>query len=382
MSSMQVNIRPRLTIIQSTHASMGGLKSTGLLERHARLVQEYAKTFDVVVYSSDSIDYSLELGVVHKSVPWLPNAFGWRHLFYYLWLVWQAPQMRGVIKVFGSNIPTLFLVRVFSGCPMMVTYQLNYAEAMRGSERNPLKRLLGPLLERLALSPADLVLVTADWLGIKVRTVYRKPTVLLPNWVDLSGLDREESHTERSKDLILYAGRLHWLKGVNILIDAFACIKGSYPNAKLVICGAGEEKEEDKLNAQVQSLGVADIEFRGRIQNAQVLELMRSAAIFVLPTITMEGHPKSLIEAMACGAACVATNVPGNREVISGDKNGLLVQPSDVDVLAKTISFLLSEPEVRFKLGQNAQRDTRQLGFDIIVPQEVQALLSLYSQDK
>jgi len=371
---------PRLTIIQSTHASMGGLKSTGLLERHARLVQEYAKTFDVVIYSSDSIDYSSELGVTHKPVPWLPAMFGWRHLVYYLWLVWQAPRMRGVIKVFGSNIPTLFLVRVFSGCPMMVTYQLNYAEAMRGSERNLIKRLLGPLLERLALSPADLVLVTAEWLGTKVRTVYRKPTLLLPNWVDLSKLDTEEPHTERSKYLILYAGRLHWLKGVNILIEAFACIKASHPQASLVICGAEEENEEAKLYAQVQSLGVADIEFRGRVQNVQVLELMRSAAIFVLPTITMEGHPKSLIEAMACGAACIATDVPGNQNVITNGENGLLVQPANAEVLAEAIGYLLSEPEVRLKLGENAQRDTRQLGFDVIVPQEIQALLSLYAQ--
>lgn len=359
---------------------MGGLKATGLFERHARLVQEYAKTFDVVVYSSDSIDYSAELGVVHKPVPWLPNAFGWRHLVFYLWLVWQAPQMHGVTKVFGSNIPTLFLVRLLSGCPMMVTYQLNYAEAMRGSERNPLKRLLGPLLERLALSPADLVLVTTELLGTKVNTVYRKSTVLLPNWVNLSRVNSEEKNIERSKDLILYAGRLHWLKGVNILIEAFAQIKPSHAQARLVICGAGEENEESKLRAQVESLGLTDVEFRERIENTKVLELMHSAAIFVLPTITMEGHPKSLIEAMACGAACVATDVPGIQNVITNGENGLLVPPSDAVALARTISYLLSEPRIGLELGRNAQRDTRQLEFDVVVPQEIQTLLSLHAQ--
>jgi glycosyltransferase involved in cell wall biosynthesis len=364
-----------LTIIQSTHASLGGFKATGLFERHVRLLQEYAKTFDVVVYSSDTVNYSAALGVVHKPVPWLPNAFGWRHLVYYLWLVAQAPRMRGVIKVIGSNIPTLALVRLLSRRPMMVTYQLNYAEAMRGSEKSLFKRVVGPRLERLALMPADLVLVTTVWLGEKVKKVYRKPIVLLPNWVDLSPVDLAGSGIQRDENLILYAGRLHWLKGINVLIDAFAQVKCSHPQARLLICGAGEEA--DNLQNQVKSLAVTDVEFRGRVPNSQVLQLMRSAAIAVLPTLTMEGHPKSLIEAMACGVACVATEVPGNREVITRGRNGLLTPAGDVEALVNTISTLLDDPELRNKLGQNAQRDAQQLSFDVIVPKEIRTLLAL-----
>jgi len=369
------NGRLVLTIIQSTHASLGGFKETGLFERHVRLLQEYAKTFDVVVYSSDSIDYSIELGVTHKPVPWLPKAFGWRHLIYYLWLVWQAPHMRGVIKVVGSSIPTLFFVKWLSRCPMMVTYQLNYAEAMRGSERNPVKRLLGPLLERLALTPADLVSVTAEWLGDRVKTIYRKPIVLLPNWVDLSSMGLEKPGIERSENLILYAGRLHWLKGVNVLIDAFARVKVSHPHTRLVICGTGEEA--DKLSAHVRALGVTDVEFRGRVSNAQVLQLMRSSAIFVLPTITMEGHPKALIEAMVCGMGCIVSNVPGNREIIMDGQNGLIVPPGDADFLAKKLRMLLEDQNLCTQLGQKAMEDTAQFDFCQVVSSEIHILVCL-----
>lgn len=367
--------RPVLTIIHSTHASLGGFKETGLLERHCRLLKEYTKTFNVLVYSSDSIDYSSELEVQHKPVPWLPKAFGWRHLIFYLWLVWQAPRMQGVIKVLGSNIPTLPLVKWLSGRPMMVTYQFDYAQGTRSSEKSLLKYLLAPFLERMALSPADLVLVTADWLDEKVKKVYHKKTVLLPNWVDLEAVKLLEKNKQRKNDLILYAGRLHWLKGVNVLIEAFVQIKQNHPQARLLICGTGDERE--RLERLVESLGVRDVEFLGRLSHAEVLQLMISAAVFVLPTLTMEGHPKALIEAMACGMACVVSNVPGNRNVILDGRNGLVVPPGDAPVLAETLNTLLEDQSLCFQLGRSAMEDATQFDFRYIVTAEIDVLLGL-----
>ncbi len=369
-------LRPTLTIIQSTHASLDGLKSNGLLERHRRLLKEYSKTFTVVLYTSDTTDYSSDLNVEHRPVPWLPRAFGWRHLVFYLWLVWQAPRMRGVIKVFGSNIPTLPLVKWLSGRPMMVTYQFDYAEGTRKEHPTGLKHWLPRLLERLALSRADLVLVTADWLEKKVQRVYHNKTVLLPNWVDLSDIEQVGIRKTRKDKMIVYAGRLHWSKGVNILIDAFAKVKKKHPGARLLICGVGEERE--RLQTQTKMLGVDGIEFRGRVPNAEVLRLMRKAAIFVLPTLTMEGHPKALIEAMACGATCVASNVPGNSDAIIDGKTGLLVPPGDVDALAGTLNHLITDSNLRKRLSSNAQRDAHAFDFLNVVTADMKIIQSMY----
>lgn len=112
-----------LTIIQSTHASLDGLNKTGIFERHKRLLREYSKKFDVVVYSRDTTDYSEELGVEHRPIPWLLEGFGLRYAVYYLWLVLQARKMKGVIKVFGSSISTFSLARILSDRKTMVTYQ-------------------------------------------------------------------------------------------------------------------------------------------------------------------------------------------------------------------------------------------------------------------
>ena len=143
-----------LSIIHSTHASLSAFQSAGLLDRHRSLLQEYSRHFDVHVYSSDTKDFSAYLGVQHKPMPWLPNRFGWKHLCFYLWLVIKAPGMRGVIRVIGSNIPTLAAVKLLSRCPMMVTYQWDYSGQTMKNERRGLKYWLAPLLERAALMPA------------------------------------------------------------------------------------------------------------------------------------------------------------------------------------------------------------------------------------
>ena len=368
-------VKPTLTIIQSTHASLAGFQQMGLLERHRRLLAEYSKVFRVVQYSCDEADYSAQLGVEHRPVPWLPRAFGWRHLVFYLWLVWQAPRMKGVIKVFGSNIPTLPLVKLLSGRPMMVTYQFDYARQTQKNEPKGLKHWLPPFLERLALSPADLVLVTADWLEEKAQRVYHKKTVLLPNWVDVGVLEQVGTDKTRDEKTVLYAGRLHWSKGINILIDAFVKVKQRHPDAMLTICGEGEERE--RLEAQVKSLSLNDVQFRGGVPNAEVLRLMSKAAVFVLPTLTMEGHPKALIEAMACGAACVASSVAGNRSVIVHGENGLLVPPNDSARLADVLSRLLDDKTLRTRLGWKARENALQYNFNAVVSSEMHILLSL-----
>ncbi|MCX5829826.1 MAG: glycosyltransferase [Deltaproteobacteria bacterium] len=284
--------------------------------------------------------------------------------------------MKGVIKVFGSNIPTLPLVKILSRRPMMVTYQFDYAEGTRMNDKKGLKYLLAPLLERLALWPADLVLVTAKWLEEKIQTVYAKKTILLPNWVDLSSVALASKEVVRNNHLILYAGRLNWIKGINVLIDAFARVKLLHPDARLVICGAGEE--EEKLCAQAEALGLTDVQFKGRVSNADVLELMQSAAIFVLPTLTMEGHPKSLIEAMVCGAACIVSNVPGNSDAIIDGETGLLFPPGDVDALAGSLNCLLKDSNLRKRLSSNAHLSARTFNFAHIVNLEIQTLHNLY----
>src|SRR3546814_17832635 len=82
--------------------------------------------------------------------------------------------------------------------------------------------------------------------------------------------------------------------------------------------------------------------------------MINAGRIFVLPS-SYEGHPKTLLEAMACGAAVIGTDVPGIREVIEDGRTGLLCAPTAA-ALRDAIERLLSDEPLRRRLGGNARQ--------------------------
>jgi glycosyltransferase involved in cell wall biosynthesis len=69
----------------------------------------------------------------------------------------------------------------------------------------------------------------------------------------------------------------------------------------------------------------------------------------------MEGIPKSLIEAAACGRALIATDVPGCREIVQRGENGLLVPPRNAAALAEAIAVLAADPSLRAQMGRKGR---------------------------
>jgi glycosyltransferase involved in cell wall biosynthesis len=198
--------------------------------------------------------------------------------------------------------------------------------------------------------------------------------LLVPNWVDFRQIDADQQAV-RDPSRILFAGRLHPTKGLHVLLKAFALVKTQHPEASLVLCGAGQER--DRLEAAVRSQDLVSVIFTGRRLQADVLGMMRRAAIFVLPTLTSEGHPKALIEAMACGAVCVATDVEGNRDVITCGEDGWLVPPGQPEALGQAILRLLDDASLRERLSRQAQANARRYDFGAVVPHEIAALEAL-----
>lgn len=145
------------------------------------------------------------------------------------------------------------------------------------------------------------------------------------------------------------------VKGHPTLIQALSKL----PDVHLVL--AGRETDEDfvsELRDQVARLGLENrVHFLGMVENVQ--ELMRDLDVVVLPTWNRwrkEGCPVALLEAMACGKACVATNIPGSRDIIEDGISGLLVEPEDADALAKAINHLIEDKDLREKMGKAARK--------------------------
>ncbi len=153
---------------------------------------------------------------------------------------------------------------------------------------------------------------------------------------------------------IVNVGRLHPQKNHHLLIQAFGKIAGEFPNYSLVIYGDGILKDE--LQKQIDDLRLSD-----RVQlNASrkdVWHCIHTASLFVL-TSDYEGMPNALMEAMALGLPCVATDCrPGGaRTLIEDGVNGYVVPLGDIDALAEKMSFILSHPIEAEKLGCEAKK--------------------------
>ena len=109
------------------------------------------------------------------------------------------------------------------------------------------------------------------------------------------------------------------------------------------------------MKRKVQSLGLQEkFIFLGQVSKEKLVKLYQDAALFVFPSYH-EGLPTALLEAMSCGLPIVATDVRGNRDLISNRKNGILVPPRDPKKLAEAISLLLGDERLRITYGRNAR---------------------------
>jgi colanic acid/amylovoran biosynthesis glycosyltransferase len=155
--------------------------------------------------------------------------------------------------------------------------------------------------------------------------------------------------------LILHVARLVEVKGTRYLLRAFARVAQVHDQVRLRIIGDGPLRR--RLRALAASLGVADrVEFLGARPHAEVLAMMRKAAMLVLPGIRTatgreEGLGMVLLEAAATGVPIIGSRIGGIPECIVDGKTGFLVPERDEEALAARMAELLKDPVRRKSMG-------------------------------
>ncbi len=198
---------------------------------------------------------------------------------------------------------------------------------------------------------ADAVVASTETMIDDLRWRYGlsvERTVVQPNFV--ADADPGYAEAEREPGEILYAGQLVRRKRVDILIDAMAYLPDvTRKGAFLTVIGDGEEREN--LQEQAKRLGV-DVRFEGRIPHTELIERLKACAIYAQAS-ELEGHPKTVLEAMGAGCAVVVADTPGQREVVEHGVNGLRIAPDPL-VFARTFDVLLNDRELCIGLGMSA----------------------------
>lgn len=177
---------------------------------------------------------------------------------------------------------------------------------------------------------------------------------------------------------LLFLGRLAEKKGIPVLLDALSRLGAS---VRLVIAGTGPE--EAALRAQVVRLGLTErVEFAGFVTGAAKDALIAAADAVVVPSIVTpsgdaEGLPVVVLEALAAGRLCVATDASGAGDVITDGENGFLVPARDSAALATRLRAVLALDETaRERVSTRARESMVALQWPLIARRHLEFLFT------
>ena len=165
---------------------------------------------------------------------------------------------------------------------------------------------------------------------------------------------RRELGIGTEEPLIVAIGSLYPVKGHLVLLQAMRALLGNpgFAPCHVVIAGRGEE--EAALRAYAAAHGLAPyVHLLG--YRADVADLLAAADVFALPSLS-EGVPLALLEAMFAGKGIAASGVGGVPEVVTSEREALLVPPEDPQALATALGRLLEDRALRHRLGEAARR--------------------------
>jgi glycosyltransferase involved in cell wall biosynthesis len=370
-----------LALFPPLGGSLTALEQTGQLARFATsYLPLYAARFERVYYCSyrderacdfpaAQLPARFQLLANEQTLP--PHLYAWRMVRSQTGALATCHVSR-VLQATG--IVPAWLAKRRWGSPIAVTYGYHYA-ALAKREGQQARALYYAMLTRLTLRTADAIIVTTEGVARELGGSTAPGQVyLIPNGVNLRQFYPAERLPDGAPPTVLFVGRLSTEKDPITLLRAAYHLQQAGMPVRLALVGDGPLRKQ--VIQQGQQLGV-DIHFYGTVSHDQLPELLRGGRAFVLPSFS-EGHPKALLEAMACGLPVVVSDIPGNRSVVDPGANGLVFPVGDDGALAEQLSRALSDYELAEALGR-AAHTTIECGYDLeaLVGREVALLHDL-----
>ncbi len=209
--------------------------------------------------------------------------------------------------------------------------------------------LLGSFLVRLLRHADRIITVCGQATAEAVRAGIPDCRIAqIPNGVDLQRFN--PSRERATAGLITFVGRLDYMKGVHVLLEAFAMLRQRGAPAFLRIIGDGPDREKLVRMADALHLG-EQVAFSGVADDIPVR--LQASAVLVLPSLS-EGLSNVVLEAMACGLPVVATRVGGTAELLEDNVTGILVEPGSPEKLCEALWRVLDDVKFSESLGRRA----------------------------
>lgn len=279
--------------------------------------------------------------------------------------------------VFHANMPEQYLfskeVKELFKCPVVFTFHflMNFYsvyDSITGYDNAGTEK--GNVLEKKMLKSADHIICVTQFAQRAITSLHKIPiskTTVIYNGKSFSN----ELQTEKINDkthygflpenrIILYAGQLEPMKGINRLIEAFLLIKDKFPTIKLIIAGAGEYNSYLPLAQEC----IGRICFTGRLDKDTMFDFYRFSEIGVIPS-QYEQCSYVAIEMMQSGLPLIISDVPGLNELVVHSESGLVCRikkntttPDTIEAdetdLALQIEYLLMNKEAGLIFAKEA----------------------------
>jgi glycosyltransferase involved in cell wall biosynthesis len=229
-------------------------------------------------------------------------------------------------------------------------------------EKQNLKRVFDEIVGFKLLSDAALIVALTELESnqAKLMGVREHRIKIIPNAIDLedyrslpeAGVFRNKYGLSEKDRVILFLGRIHKVKGIDLLLQAFLALSIELANAKLVIAGPDEDGSSSVLQKKAKDMRISDrVIFPGPLYGRAKLEAYVDADVYVLPS-KYETFPNTVLEAAACGTPVILTDRCGIAETFR--KYGLVVG-HDVNQLRDALLSVLKDDTKRHQLAQEGR---------------------------
>ncbi|MFN0049067.1 MAG: glycosyltransferase [Cytophagales bacterium] len=218
------------------------------------------------------------------------------------------------------------------------------------------KKIYYQFVAKNCLEKASCIHFTALDEEIKVKTYLKLKTnsVVIANGIDLADYITNNAieNTKTHKPYILFLGRINYKKGLDILYNAFAEIRGFGIDLQLVIVGPDSDNYKSTLDKLAKSLSISEhIIYKGQMEGEAKIDMYKNAFCFVLSSYS-ENFGMSVVEAMASGCPVVISDKVGIFEDVLANEAGVVTK-TDYQEVAKAIMELQNNISLKNKITKN-----------------------------
>ncbi|MCY4475453.1 MAG: glycosyltransferase [Chloroflexi bacterium] len=250
-------------------------------------------------------------------------------------------------------------------------------KSVRPEENEPEIRLVS---EARVARDADQIVVWTDGEAAHMMSEFGLPKekfAVVPPGVDTNEFSASPtSSTSRSRRRILYVGRLDALKGVDLLIDAFAIIIERGFDVELQIVGGGTADEFRRVLGRISKLRLTDrVKLPGALPQSDLPAIYSNADCIVAPSFH-ETFGLAVLEAAACATPAVAADVDGLKSIVIDNETGYLIPNRDPVVYADKILQIIGNQDLQYTMSNAARRRSETLSWD----STVEGLLDVYNR--